>query len=61
MDTVALVQNAAAISEENSASVEEITAELAMAYKEIAGIFDRAKEISRLSKEMEEKIRIFTV
>lgn len=60
MDTVAIVQNSAAISEENSASVEEITAELEMAYKEISEIYDKVKGIRVLSKEMEEKIQIFT-
>lgn len=61
VDTEDIVQNAAAISEENSASVEEITAELETSCERIGQIFDKVKEINGLLRQMKEKIEVFTV
>lgn len=61
VDTIAIVQDSASVSEENSASVEEITAELAISCERIGQIFDKVKEINGLLRQMKEKIGVFNV
>ncbi len=60
-DTIAIVQNASALSEENSASVEEIMAEIETVYTNIANISKKTKELNGLSQDMKNKIAIFNI
>jgi len=61
MDTVAMVQNSAAISQENSASVEEIISSIDSIYHRIEDISKNALFLNDLSKELEKSIRIFSI
>ena len=61
MNTVAIVQNAAAVSEENSASVEEIMASIGTVYQNIEGVSKDAKVLNELSQEMRAKVNVFVL
>lgn len=60
-NTVAIVQNAAAVSEENSASVEEIMASIGTVYQNIEGVSKDAKVLNELSQEMRAKVNVFVL
>lgn len=59
MDTVAIVQNSAAISEENTAGVAEIAAEIENVYSDIENISAKTQKLHKLSEEMGKRIEIF--
>lgn len=60
-DTVAVVQNSAALAEENSASIEEVLALVETVYKSLGDIARDAKGLNQLSEEMKESVHVFTV
>lgn len=61
IDTIAIVQNSAAVSEENLASVEEIMTDIEKVYEEIEKIAGNAKLLNLDSQDMKEKLRAFSV
>ncbi|MCI9078795.1 MAG: hypothetical protein HFH68_07710 [Lachnospiraceae bacterium] len=61
MDTVAIVQNSAAISEENTAGVAEIAAEIENVYSDIENISAKTKKLHKLSEEMSQRLEIFSL
>lgn len=61
MDTVAIVQNSAAISEENTAGVAEIAAEIENVYSDIENISAKTQKLHKLSEEMSKRIEIFSL
>lgn len=61
MATVAIVQNSAAISEENTAGVAEIAAEIENVYADIEHISEKTKKLHKLSEEMSQRIEIFSL
>lgn len=60
-DTVAIVQNSAALSEENSASIEEILASIANIYQELGDISAKTKTLNGLSQNMVASVDVFQV
>lgn len=59
--TISLVQNAAALSEENSASVEEIMASIENIYHELGDISEKTKFLNSLSQEMTASVDVFHI
>ncbi|MCM1184503.1 MAG: hypothetical protein NC337_14120 [Roseburia sp.] len=60
-ETVAIVQNSASLSQENSASLEEIMASIENIYDEIGGISEKAKYLESLSQEMMASVDVFHI
>lgn len=60
-DTIAIVQNEAAVSEENSASVEDIMASIGTVYQNIEKVSKDAKVLNELSQEMRAKVNVFVL
>lgn len=60
-DTVSIVQNSSAISEENTASVEEIMEEIKTVYTSIAHIVEKTKALNGLSQDMKKKVEVFNI
>lgn len=61
INTIAIVQNSAAASEENLTSVEEIMAGIAKVYTDIERITENVKMLNVHSVEMKERIKVFSV
>lgn len=59
--TVDIVQNAAALSEENSANVEEMMASVENIYHKLGDISEKTKGLCTLSREMEESVDVFSI
>lgn len=60
-DTVSVVQNSAALAEENSASIEEVMALVETVYKNLGEIVGNAKSLNQLSKDMKGSVYVFKV
>ena len=60
-DMVAAVQNTAAMSQENAASIEEVKASLEHAYEEIRILSDSTDKLADLSAQMKESVEVFRV
>ena len=60
-DTVAIVQNSAALAEENSASIEEILASIENIYHELGDISVKTKTLNGLSQDMLASVNVFRV
>lgn len=60
-DTVAIVQSAASIAEENSASIEELMSSVETIYQNLGNITENTKYMSKLSEEMKESILAFSM
>lgn len=58
-DTVAVVQNSATLSEQNSASIEEVMASIENIYHELGDISEKTKILNRFSKEMTASVDVF--
>mgnify|MGYP001025104367 CR=1 FL=1 len=58
-DTVAVVQNSAALSEANSASIEEIMASIENVYRELGDISEKTKILNGYSREMTASVDVF--
>lgn len=58
-DTVAIVQNSAALSEETSASLEEIVASIENIYNELGEISEKTGLLKNLSQEMTASVAAF--
>lgn len=58
-DTVAVVQNSATLSEQNSASIEEIMASIENIYHELGDISEKTKILNGFSKEMTASVDVF--
>lgn len=61
IDTVAIVQNSAALSEETSASLEEIMASIENIYNELGDISEKAGLLKKLSQEMTASVAAFHI
>lgn len=59
--TVAIVQDSASLSQENSASLEEIMASIENIYNEVGGISEKAKYLEGLSQEMMASVDVFHI
>lgn len=60
-DTVAVVQNSAALAEENSASIEEVLALADTVHKSLEDIAGNAKSLNQLSEDMKKSVHVFKV
>ncbi|MCM1411987.1 MAG: methyl-accepting chemotaxis protein [Lachnospiraceae bacterium] len=60
-ETVAIVHDSASLSQENSASLEEIMASIENIYDEIGGISEKAKYLEGLSREMMASVDVFHI
>ncbi len=60
-DMVAAVQNSAAISEENAASIETVMGMIQNIYGELRTISNKTNDLGKLSTEMKESIHIFQI
>lgn len=60
-DTVVIVQNSAALAEENSASIEEILASIENIYHELGDISAKTKTLNGLSQDMVASVDVFRV
>lgn len=58
-DTVAIVQNSAERSQENSASLEEVMASIENIYHELGDISEKTRFLKALSQEMTESVDVF--
>lgn len=58
-DTVAVVQNSATLSEQNSASIEEVMASIENIYHELGDISEKTKILNGFSKEMTASVDVF--
>lgn len=58
-DTVAIVHNSAALSQENSASLEEVMASIENIYHELGDISEKTGFLKALSQEMTESVDVF--
>lgn len=56
---VAVVQNSAALSQENAANVEEMMRAISGVYEELQGLSGKTEELSEISEEMKESIGVF--
>lgn len=61
MNTIDIVRNSAAISEENLASIEEILADIEKVYEDIEKVSSKAKMLNIDSQDMKEKIMVFSL
>lgn len=59
--TVDIVGNSAALSEENSASMEEVMASVENIYQQLGGISTKTKDMSDMSQEMKECVDVFSL
>jgi len=59
IDTVAIVQNSAALSQENSASLEEVMGSIENIYHELGNISAKTKFLKTLSQEMTQSVDVF--
>lgn len=59
--TVDIVKNSAALSEENSASMEEVMALVEDIYQRLGGISEKTKALSAMSQEMKECVDVFNL
>lgn len=59
IDTISIVQNAAALSDENSASIEEIMASIENIYHELGDISEKTKFLNSLSRKMTASVDVF--
>lgn len=60
-DTVAIVQNSAALSEETSASLEEIMASIENIYNELGDISEKTGLLKKLSQEVTASVAAFHI
>ncbi len=58
-ETVTVVQDSASLSEENSASIQEMMASIENIYQELGDISDKTKALNALSKEMTASVDVF--
>mgnify|MGYP007125452190 FL=1 len=58
-ETVTVVQESASLSEENSASIQEMMASIENIYQELGDISDMTKALNTLSKEMTASVDVF--
>ena len=58
---IGAVQNAAAMAQENAASIQEVIASLINAYEEIQILSDRTDELDSLSTQMKESVSVFSI
>lgn len=58
-ETVTVVQDSASLSEENSASIQEMMASIENIYQELGYISDKTKALNALSKEMTASVDVF--
>jgi len=58
-ETVTVVQDSASLSEENSASIQEMMASIENIYQELGDISDKTKALNALSKEMTASFDVF--
>lgn len=58
-ETVTVVQDSASLSEENSASIQEMMASIENIYQELGDISDKTKALNTLSKEMTASVDVF--
>ncbi len=61
INMIGAVQNAAAMAQENAASIQEVTASLINAYEEIQILSDRTDELDSLSTQMKESVSVFSI
>lgn len=61
VNTVALVQNAAAVSEENSASIEEVMASVENIYNDLGNIMEKTRYLNDLSQQMKDSVNVFSI
>lgn len=60
-ETVTVVQDSASLSEENSASIQEMMASIENIYQELGDISDKTKALNTLSKEMTASVDVFHI
>ena len=60
-ETVTVVQDSASLSEENSASIQEMMASIENIYHELGDISDKTKTLNTLSKEMTASVDVFHI
>ena len=60
-ETVTVVQDSASLSEENSASIQEMMASIENIYHELGDISDKTKTLNILSKEMTASVDVFHI
>lgn len=58
-ETITVVQESASLSEENSASIQEMMASIENIYQELGDISDKTKALNTLSKEMTASVDVF--
>lgn len=61
VNTVGIVQNSAVLSEENSASMEQVMASIEDIYQRLGDIFKKTKVLSNMSQEMKESVNVFSI
>ena len=59
-DTVAIVQNSAALSEENAASIQQIMSSIETINAQIGGLDDKTTLLTELSEEMRKSVNVFS-
>lgn len=61
IETVEIVENSASLSEENSASMEEVMASVEDIYQRLGGISEKTRTLSAMSLEMNECVNLFKI